>query len=174
MNKTMTLEKLNLLSRTQAAIALSECCGSSQWAKMMSMKKPFLVEEDLFKAADAIWQRLSPADWKEAFSHHPKIGNIKSLREKFASTKAWAEGEQSGANGASDETLQQLASSNDEYENRFGYIFIVCATGKSAEEMLALLRQRLHNQPAEELCIAAEEQRKITRLRLNKLLGISS
>lgn len=174
MNNTVTLEELNLLSRTEAAIVLSKCCGSAQWAKTMSMKRPFLAEEDMFKAADAIWQRLPPAEWKDAFSHHPKIGDIESLREKYAGTKTWAEGEQSGVNTAGEEILKRLAARNDDYEKRFGYIFIVCATGKTAEEMLALLEQRFHNQPADELLIAAEEQRKITRLRLNKLLGIQS
>lgn len=170
----MTLEELNHLSRTEAALVLSRCCGSAQWAKNMALKRPYFIEEELFNAADSTWQRLSPDDWKEAFSYHPKIGDIKSLREKFASTHVWAEGEQSGANNASGETLKQLAASNNEYEEKFGFIFIVCATGKSADEMLTLLKKRLQNSPAEELHIAAEEQRKITRLRLEKLLGSTS
>ncbi len=170
----MTLEELNHLSRTEAALVLSRCCGSAQWAKTMSLKRPFFEEGDMFKAAESVWKRLSPIDWKEAFAHHPKIGDIKSLREKFPSTKIWAEGEQSGANNASEEILQQLVTHNNEYEKRFGYIFIVCATGKSAEEMLVLLKQRLLNPPAEELAIAAEEQCKITKLRLEKLLGTTS
>lgn len=167
----MTLDDLNLLSRTEAAITFSRCCGSSQWAKTMAFKRPFLVEDELFKAADSIWKRLSADDWKEAFSHHPKIGNVKALRERFTSTHAWAEGEQAGAREASEQTLTSLAAGNAEYEKRFGYIFIVCATGKSADEILMLLNRRLPNDPKDELVIAAEEQRKITQLRLRKLLS---
>ncbi|MEK9137124.1 MAG: 2-oxo-4-hydroxy-4-carboxy-5-ureidoimidazoline decarboxylase [Bacteroidota bacterium] len=167
----MTLDELNLLSRVEAAIVLSRCCGSAQWAKNMSLKRPFLSEEELFTTADSIWQRLPADDWKEAFSHHPKIGDINSLRETFSSTRTWAEGEQSGARSASEETLRRLAAGNTEYEKRFGYTFIVCATGKTADEMLALLTQRLRNTPVDEIHIAAEEQRKITRLRMEKLVS---
>jgi len=166
----MTLDDLNLLSRTEAAIGFSRCCGSSQWAKTMALKRPFFDQDELLKAADSVWRRLSADDWKEAFSHHPKIGDVETLREKFASTRTWAEGEQAGARKATEEILDSLASTNAEYEKKFGYIFIVCATGKSAEEMLSLLEQRLQNDPKDEVNIAAEEQRKITQLRLHKLL----
>ena len=171
MVRTMTLDELNQFSRAEAAIAFSRCCGSSQWAKTMSLRRPFYDQEELFKVADSAWQRVSSDDWKEAFSHHPKIGDVNALREKFGSTRAWAEGEQSGASGASEKTIKALADGNVEYEKKFGYIFIVCATGKSAEEMLTLLTRRLQNSRADEIQIAAEEQRKITRLRLEKLLG---
>ena len=170
MVNAMTLDDLNLLSRTEAAIAFSRCCGSSQWAKTMALRRPFYDEAELFKVADSAWRRLSPDDWLEAFSRHPKIGDVHSLREKFASTSSWAEGEQSGASTASEEVLQALAAGNAAYERKFGYIFIVCATGKNADEMAALLKQRLNNDPATELPIADEEQCKITKLRLEKLL----
>lgn len=168
----MTLDDLNLLPRTEAAIRFSRCCGSSQWAKTMALKRPYFDQDELLKAADSVWQRLSSDDWREAFSCHPKIGDLNSLREQFASTTSWAEGEQAGAGNASEETLESLAKGNAEYEKKFGYIFIVCATGKTADEMLTLLRQRLSNDSTSELHIAAEEQRKITRLRLQKLLDL--
>ena len=170
MVNAMTLDELNLLSRTEAAIAFSRCCGSSQWPKAMALRRPFYDEAELFNVADSAWKRLSPDDWLEAFSHHPKIGDVHTLREKFASTASWAEGEQAGARVASEATFQELAAGNVKYEKKFGYIFIVCAKGKNADEMAKLLNQRLKNDPATELSIAAEEQRKITKLRLEKLL----
>ena len=124
----------------------------------------------MFAVAGEIWTKLTPDDWKEAFSHHPKIGDIKSLRKKFASTADMAEGEQSGVMQTSERTLQALAEGNNLYEAKFGYIFIVCATGKGAEEMLALLNERLHHYPEEEIAIAAKEQAKITKLRLEKMI----
>jgi len=168
----MTLDDLNLLSRTEAALTFSRCCGSAQWSKTMALKRPFIDVEHLLTAAESVWLRLSPDDWKEAFSCHPKIGDLDSLREKLSATASWAEGEQAGAGSASEAILESLAKGNAEYEKEFGYIFIVSATRKTADEMLALLKQRLNNDSASELRIAAEEQRKITRLRLQKLLDI--
>jgi 2-oxo-4-hydroxy-4-carboxy-5-ureidoimidazoline decarboxylase len=168
----MTLDDLNLLSRTEAAMKLSGCCGSSQWAKTMALKRPFFDQNELLSAADSVWKRLSPDDWKEAFSHHPRIGDAEALREKFGQTRTLAESEQAGVQGASQTILNSLASANTQYEKKFGYIFIVCATGKTAEEMLSLMEQRLTNNPMDEINIAAEEQRKITRLRLQKLLNL--
>jgi 2-oxo-4-hydroxy-4-carboxy-5-ureidoimidazoline decarboxylase len=105
----------------------------------------------------------------EAFEQHPKIGDINSLKKQYANTVAWASNEQAGVDAASDEVLQALAKGNDDYERKFGYIFIVCATGKSAGEMLELLQSRLTNDPESEIKIGAEEQNKITKLRLEKL-----
>ena len=135
----------------------------------MAARRPFSDAAQLLQAAEDIWWNLSDRDWLEAFSHHPKIGNVDNLRKKFASTASWSEGEQKGVNRASEKTLEQLAKGNNDYESKYGYIFIVCASGKSAEEMLAILQQRLHNKPAEELKIAAGEQSKITAIRLEKL-----
>ncbi len=137
----------------------------------MADGRPFRSRDTLMTAADTIWQNLEPSEWKDAFGHHPKIGDIESLKQKFGSTATWAEGEQSGVQTASDEILMKLAEGNKEYEEKFGYIFIVCATGKSAHEMHLLLEQRLQNDPEHELTITAEEQRKITRIRLEKLLA---
>jgi len=133
---------------------------------------PVAAAETLLHQASAIWNTLSETDWCEAFSHHPKIGgDVVALRQKFASTSAWAEGEQASVKQASQAKLEALAAGNTEYEQKFGYIFIVCATGKTAEEMLALLQARLPNRPVDEIKIAMGEQDKITRIRLEKLLA---
>ncbi len=137
----------------------------------MADRRPFRSRDDLMTAADTIWQALETSAWKDAFGHHPRIGDLEALKEKSASTAQWAEDEQSGAQTASDEIMMKLAAGNKEYEEKFGYIFIVCATGKSAHEMHSILEQRLQNDPEHELTITAEEQRKITRIRLEKLLA---
>ena len=164
------LHTLNALPAEEARAAFLRCCGSSWWADVMAGRRPYRDEAELFAVAEGLWPSLSRADWLEAFAHHPRIGDVEGLRKKFGATRAWAEGEQAGAAEASEEVLEALAEGNRAYEARFGYIFIVCATGKTAAEMLALLRARLPNDPETELRIAAEEQRKITRLRLEKLL----
>jgi len=155
------LAAINAMAEEEAGAAMLACCGSKRWARRMAERRPFSSEADLFADAGRIWGELSERDWLEAFAAHPKIG-------ERASGQAAAE--QAGARGASPETLAALARANREYEERFGYIFIVCASGRSAEEMLDLCRRRLHNAPAEELKVAAEEQRRITRLRLEKWL----
>jgi 2-oxo-4-hydroxy-4-carboxy-5-ureidoimidazoline decarboxylase len=136
----------------------------------MAALAPFKSRAQLFGEADNRWWRLAPADWLEAFTHHPQIGaDVEALRAKFAVTADWSEGEQAGIGAASEETLQTLASENTRYAERFGFIFIVCASGKSATQMLALLQGRADNHPAQEIFIAAGEQNKITALRLEKL-----
>ena len=125
---------------------------------------------ELLEDAESQWWLCNEEDWKEAFTHHPKIGDLDSLKKKFANTAVWASGEQSGVNTAKDEILNALAEGNRLYEEKFGYIFIVCASGKSAEEMLGMLNERLKNNPEDEIRIAADEQNKITLLRLEKLL----
>ena len=168
---SMQLKELNNLSPSQLEQELTKCCGSSAWVNLMASNFPFDNKNSLLETADQVWQHLNEKDWLEAFEHHPKIGDINSLKEKFASTANWASGEQSSVQQASQQTIEQLAEGNQQYEDRFGYIFIVCATGKSAEEMLSILQQRLPNDPKEEIKIAAEEQAKITKLRLKKLLS---
>jgi 2-oxo-4-hydroxy-4-carboxy-5-ureidoimidazoline decarboxylase len=167
----MTLDDLNNLPEAEAIAELTKCCGAHRWVNKMAHRRPFKDATDLLATADDVWEQLGQEDWLEAFTHHPKIGDMDSLRAKFANTKAWAQGEQSGTASASEETLQGLADGNRDYEARFGYIFIVCATGKTADEMLALLRSRLGNAPEREIHVAAAEQAKITRLRLEKLLA---
>ena len=167
----MTLEALNDLEPVALKEALRTCCGSSVWAENMVVLFPVTDPSTLFAAAVEIWRNCSEKDWREAFTHHPKIGDIEGLKKKFAATEAWASAEQSGTGSASLEVLEALAKGNRIYEEKFGYIFIVCATGKSAAEMLGLLRERLGNEPEEEILIAMGEQEKITRLRLEKLLS---
>lgn len=167
----MTLEALNKLSTEERKNALHSCYGSVRWTEKLSAYFPFKDEEELFEKANTVLQELEAASWLEAFSHHPKIGDLDAARNKFAASAHWTTGEQSGVNDSDREILGRLAELNLHYERRFGYIFIVCATGKSAAEMLGLLEDRLHNDPAKEFCIAAGEQRKITLLRLKKLLS---
>lgn len=166
----MTLHDLNTLPKQQLKEELTRCCGSSAWVNKML---PFFPADDLVELledAEEQWWKCAEEDWKEAFAHHPKIGDIKSLQKKFASTAGWASGEQGGITTASQQTIEALAEGNKQYEEKFGYIFIVCATGKSADEMLAMLEIRLQNSPEVEIEIAADEQNKITKLRIEKLL----
>lgn len=165
-----SLERLNGATRDQAFELLERCCGAHRWVEGMLERRPFASPEALFASAEQVWHTCGAEDYLEAFRHHPKIGDVESLRKKFASTATWASGEQAGVQQADDATLLGLAEGNEAYEARFGYIFIVCATGKRADEMLALLRARLPNEPALELEIAAGEQAKITRIRLEKLI----
>lgn len=164
------LAGLNSLSQGEAREAFLRCCGSKRWVDGMLLKRPFKDEAALLAVADEVWQGLSKQDFLEAFSHHPRIGGKDALREKFAATRSWAQSEQAGAAQAAEDVLDSLTGANAQYEKRFGYIFIVCATGKTAEQMLDLLRARLSNGPEIELAMAAGEQAKITALRLKKLI----
>jgi len=166
----MTLNDLNALDTAAAREAFTRCCGAKLFADGLLESRPFASKESLCAAASRVLATFREGDWKEAFLHHPKIGDVASLRAKFASTASWAAGEQAGAESASDAVLQGLAAGNDAYLAKFGFIFIVCATGKTASEMLALLNARLPSDAAAELAIAAGEQKKITKLRLEKLL----
>ena len=167
----MTLQELNTLSDEQVKKEFFTCCGSSLWVEKMMAVKPFSNMNDLLVKADRAWNATVEKDWLEAFSHHPKIGDLKNLEKKFASTKALAGSEQASVQTASQKILEQLAEGNTLYENKFGFIFIVCATGKSAEEMLTLLNRRINNDRPAELKIAAVEQQKIIKLRLQKLIS---
>jgi 2-oxo-4-hydroxy-4-carboxy-5-ureidoimidazoline decarboxylase len=152
--------------------ALAKCCASTAWIEGMARSRPFPDDDAaIMQAAENNWSVLTPDDWREAFTAHPKIGDIDSLRAKFAETRNWAGGEQAGVAAASEVTLERLAKLNQEYEQKFGYIFIICATGKSGDEMLAALEERLPNQSDDEIKIAAGEQLKITKLRLEKLVA---
>jgi OHCU decarboxylase len=165
-----SLARLNALDAAEAERELLKCCGSTKWARALAAHRPFGEARELAAAADEIWWRLGERDWLEAFAAHPKIGGQRAAREQGAQASAWSEQEQAGARDAGQATLDELADANRAYEEKFGHIFIVCATGKTAEEMLALLRARLPNDAVTELRNAAEEQRKITKLRLEKLL----
>jgi 2-oxo-4-hydroxy-4-carboxy-5-ureidoimidazoline decarboxylase len=165
----MNLEPINSWSADEALPSFLRCCHSVRWAEQMVLLRPFESREAILEAADSVWWNLTPADWLEAFAGHPKIGDRDALRAKFAATASWAAREQSGVDTAPEHLLEQLAEANVRYEQRFGYIFIVCATGKTGEEMLSLLNQRLPNDPEFEITVAAGEQAKITRIRLEKL-----
>jgi len=166
----MTIKTLNGLDSSEAAAQFNLCCGATNWIKIMNQSRPFQNKNEVYQQAESIWLSLSSEDWLEAFTHHPKIGNINSLRKKFQNTKSISKNEQSGVNNATESTLKNLAESNQLYEDKFGFIFIVCATGKSSDEMLALIKMRLNNNAKIEMQNAAKEQNNITQLRLKTLL----
>ena len=145
---------------------LQACCGSERWVERMMARRPFGSSDAAMAAAREAWFGLQPDDWIEAFGKHPRIGDRDALRRRFAATRTLSEREQAGVSGASEEVLAALFEGNRAYEARFGYIFLVCATGKSAAEILALLEARLLNDPAAEILIAAEEHARICDLRL--------
>ena len=148
---------------------LANCCAASAWIEGMLARRPFSDDIAVLTAAEQVAGKLSESDWLEAFAAHPLIGDVESLRLKYAATKQLATGEQSGVAGAAEATLKELADLNHAYRERFGFIFIVFATGKSADEMLAILKGRIGNSRKDEIRNAAAEQLKITRLRLEKL-----
>ena len=158
----MRLEELNRLDAAALSGALRHCCGSSVWVAKMGGMFPMGSVMELYAAASAVWRGCGEGDWLEAFGAHPKIG------ERVTGVAA---AEQAGTSVAAAEVLDALAEGNKRYFEKFGYIFIVCATGKSAVEMLELLRGRLGNEPEKEILVAMGEQEKITRIRLEKLLS---
>lgn len=157
----------------QLRSALTACCGATRWVTRMVDSRPFGDVETLLQRADEIWWSLGPADWREAFAHHPRIGERAAKVAQGARAQSWSVGEQRGVADASFDVRSALAEGNREYERRFGHIYLVSAAGKSAEELLDLLRARLLNDPMTELEVAAAEQAKITRLRLEKLVAES-
>lgn len=163
-----TLASWNLAAPAEAEHELLPCNGSRKWALELVLRRPFADAEELFAAADAVWWKLGPEDWQEAFDSHPRIGE-RHARAASALSLSWSAGEQSAASEQGD-VQAALAAGNRQYEERFGRIFLICATGKSAAQMLAVLQSRLQNDPAAELREAAEQQRRITQLRLRKWL----
>jgi allantoicase len=167
---TFGTERLNLLSQSDALRELRACCGAEAWAAEMVAARPFANLAETKAKGRAIWSALGKEHWLEAFRAHPRIGEKKAEKAQDAVAAQWSQAEQSKAAAASQETLVALAAQNRTYEEKFGHIYIVCATGKTAEEMLALARARLANDAATELGVAAEEQAKITDLRLERLV----
>ena len=167
----MTLDELNALPADRAADELRSCCGASRWVQPMVERRPYASLDALFAMADETWFRLGPDDWHEAFAHHPRIGEQRPAPRQDGRAAGWSANEQAKVATASESVQEQLAEVNRQYEAKFGHIYIVCAAGRSAEDLLAVARERLHNDPSTELRIAAEEQRKITRLRLQKLFS---
>jgi allantoicase len=165
------VQRINTLTDDAAAAELRSCCASSEWVRRMVASRPFESWNELLRVAEEHWWALDAAQWREAFAAHPRIGEKKAAPSQSATAARWSGEEQSRATAAAAETLTALAEANQRYEERFGVTYIVCATGKSADEMLALAQQRLGNEPAAELRLAAEEQMKITKLRLLKLVG---
>ncbi len=165
----MTIAEFDHLSDDKKKELLHNCCGSVTWVNKMLTVFPVNDLLDLFEYADEKWSECKKEDWMEAFGHHPAIGDLNSMKEKFYATADWARVEQSGVNESSQEMLQSLAEGNKSYHEKFGFIFIAFATGKSANEMLALLQERLKNIPEDEIKIAAAEQIRITKDRLKKL-----
>jgi 2-oxo-4-hydroxy-4-carboxy-5-ureidoimidazoline decarboxylase len=158
---------LNALASDAAAAALARCCGAARWVEDMLALRPFASCEALYDAADRVWSALSVEEQLQAFAHHPRIGaRAGELERRFASTAALSSREQSGVASASAQVLEALRAGNAAYEERFGFVFLVCASGKGAQELLALLHERLAHDRATELRIAAAEHAKITRLRL--------
>ena len=172
-HQASNLDHLNTLPEPDAIQEFRKCCGSQRWAQRMVINRPYLSPEDLSVKAADLWWDLDRDDWVEAFRSHPKIGEKKSAATVSAQSSQWSGQEQAGTNAASTETTNALATLNHEYEQKFGFIFIICATGKTSDEMLAALRERLQHDPSEELAIAAAEQSKITGLRLKKLLTVA-
>jgi 2-oxo-4-hydroxy-4-carboxy-5-ureidoimidazoline decarboxylase len=164
------LERWNSLDPTLAASEILPCCGSQAWAAEMAARRPFADENYLRVTSDAVWLGLPEAAWQEAFDSHPRIGEQKAKAATDASL-SWSASEQSTAMTPDEAAKLALAEGNRRYEAKFGRIFIVCASGKSATEILALLEKRMHYAPAVELHEAAEQQRQITQLRLARWLG---
>ncbi len=166
----MNLLELNKLKREDARVILSRCCHCDTWVEGLLDNRPYESEQELRHQANLIWSKLSVQNYLEAFRAHPKIGDLSSLTEKYSNTRQMACEEQSGVREADNSVIGRLANANIEYERKFGFIFIVCATGKSASEMLKLLEARINNDKCVEISNAAEEQRKIFQIRLGKLL----
>ena len=161
----MTLNDFNQLDRETVKNELFSCCGSERWASLLMDHFPFVSEADLVRKVDTIWyNECNKADWLESFTHHPRIGEAQGGNEKYAGK------EQSGVSAAGQGLMESLVKVNTDYESKFGFIFIVCATGKTAGEILRLIRDRVKNDPDEEPGIAMNEQQKITLIRLQKLL----
>jgi 2-oxo-4-hydroxy-4-carboxy-5-ureidoimidazoline decarboxylase len=165
------LERWHTLSAEDAATEILSCCGSTAWAAQMAAKRPYADEPALFTTADDVWQHLPETDWFEAFRSHPRIGEKHAQDKVTAASTAWSSSEQSQMKEADAAILLRMQKGHRAYEERFGRIFIVCASQKQPAEMLAILERRLHNDPAVEMLESAEQQRQIMQLRLRKWLA---
>ena len=171
MSENAIARYLNALGDDDARAALTRCCGSRDWGRQMLARRPFADDAALLEASDDIWYGLSTDDWLEAFRHHPRIGARTLDAAPDETARDWSRKEQGTMDAATAATREALAKGNEEYEHRFGHVFLICATGLEPEQMLASLEERLRNSPELELAIAAEEQRKIARLRMRKLVN---
>jgi len=164
------LDLLNTMHSREAQEIFKSCCGSQRWAEAMVLARPFSNEAQLLKHSGAVWKKCSSDDYLEAFTAHPRIGAKKKAKSQSERSGAWSSDEQKSTRDAQDATLSALERDNEIYYERFGFIFIICATGKSAEQMLNALQQRLNNDRPTEIASAATEQNEITKLRLQKWL----
>jgi OHCU decarboxylase len=163
----MRLDELNELSAERACAEFTKCCGSSRWARAMAARRPFAHMDAMFADAETVFESLGPSDWLEAFAAHPRIGD-RPQPSAGAGAGAWSAEEQSGVTETSRGAFERR---NRDYEARFGHIFIVCAAGRRADQMIQMLEERMLNNPDDELRQSAREQRQISRLRLGKLLS---
>jgi OHCU decarboxylase len=166
-----TLAAWNTAPEQTAIEAMLTCCGATRWAAAMIAARPIPTPESLHATADSIWSKMREPDWLEAFACHPRIGSRKPATHASSQSTSWSNQEQSSTESAAEQTLSRLAALNAQYEERFGFTYIVCATGRSAEEMLAILERRLSSDRPTELAEAAEQQRQITHIRLKKWLA---
>ena len=166
-----SVASFDALPPPEAAVFLVSCCGASAWVQGMLDRRPFTTLAVMLHVADEVWWSLTPDDWREAFDHHPRIGETTAAASQSTQARGWSAAEQRGVSVADADVRAALAEGNREYERRFGHIYLVCATGKTAGEMLELLQARLRNGPVTELRVAAGEQARITRLRLQKMFG---
>lgn len=171
-DSTAGLEGFHLLRRGQAIKVMLDCCGSKKWAEQMADLRPFADSSQLLEAAEKVWSELESRNWREAFRHHPPIGGKRAKAKQSSASRGWSANEQSASQSAAPAVLDALALENRAYAKKFGFVFLICATGKSGEEILQAIRRRMTHTPEAELRVAAEEQKKITRLRLEKLLGL--
>jgi 2-oxo-4-hydroxy-4-carboxy-5-ureidoimidazoline decarboxylase len=165
------LDRINLALAREAESMFRVCCSSAEWASRMTSSRPFKSEAELMQKAADIWNNLQVSDWLEAFAAHPKIGDTKTTSSQQKQSALWSAGEQSGVISAGELLRHELAEANRKYVDKFGFIFIVCATGKSGAEMLDICQTRLGNDRDTEIANAAAEQQKITEIRLKKLLS---
>lgn len=169
---TAVLDRWNTLTAEEAAREVLPCCGSRAWANWLAARRPIASPAKLFQTSDAVWSSLSEDDWREAFDSHPRIGQSHA-RSATAQSLSWSSAEQRTAASSDDVVRLALTQGNRDYEEKFGRIFIICATGKTAAEILENLQRRMSNSPATEILEAAEQQRQITQLRLRKWLGVT-
>jgi len=166
----ISVTRLDVMSKAEAKALFASCCGASRWVTKMVARRPFGTRGALLKVADLVWETMEESDWREAFAHHPRIGEQTGAVPQTERGAAFSAGEQAGMDSAGENLRKELAEVNREYEERFGFIYIVCAAGRSAEELLEFARRRMDNDPYTELMTAMLEQGKITRIRLEKLL----
>lgn len=164
----MNMTELNNAPASKAYAFFEQACAASAWIERMVASRPFASIEALLTTASSHWDAMTEKDFLEAFDAHPMIGDVSSLREKFANTQAMASAEQAGTAQADEDTLRSLHSLNHEYLKRHGFIFIICASGLSARDMLNALQSRIGNAREQEIHIAAGQQLAITQLRLTR------